>query len=183
MVAAVIVMAATVAGTPSGTSSAPARADAKAVAAVVEPAPHARPRLIHVWASWCVPCVAEWPALAERFRRWSEHPLDIVSIALEDVDDGGPPGAVLQSAGAVPGRHLWTTFDGAVPAIRRLDPEWDGALPTTFIVDAHGTLVLAQRGVTRMSALDAKIEALFPPGSLDAKKPSAGKGRDHEEAP
>jgi thiol-disulfide isomerase/thioredoxin len=179
---AAIVMAATLAGAPSGTGSVLARVDAKAVAAVVEPAPRERPRIIHVWASWCVPCVAEWPALAERFRRWSEHPLDIVSIALEDAEDGGPPGAVLQSAGAVPGRHLWTTFDGAVSAIRRLDPEWDGALPTTFIVDERGTLVLAQRGVTRMSVLEAKIQSLFP-GSQDAKKPSAAKGRDHEEAP
>jgi hypothetical protein len=180
---AAIVMAATVAGTPSGTSSAPARADTKVLAAILDATPHPRAKLIHVWASWCVPCVAEWPALAERFRRWAKLDLDIVSLALEDVDDGGPPGAVLESAGVVPGRHLWTTFDGAVPAIRQLDPEWDGALPTTFLVDTRGALVLAQRGVTRFSTLDAKIDQLFPPGSLDANKSSATKGRDHEEAP
>ena len=44
----------------------------------------ARPTLIHFWASWCSPCMAELPAIQSAFERSRNSNFDLVSIALDD---------------------------------------------------------------------------------------------------
>lgn len=41
------------------------------------------PRLLNVWASWCVPCIAEAPQLAELQRQGA----DIVGVAINDTPE------------------------------------------------------------------------------------------------
>ncbi len=40
--------------------------------------------MIDFWASWCAPCVAEGPMLAEAYREWSERGVEFIGVAIWD---------------------------------------------------------------------------------------------------
>lgn len=146
-------------GAKAGTGLIPATKHA--LAAAFKPS-SGRPRLIHLWGSWCVPCMAEWPRLAEAMREWSLRPIDIVTVALEEDATGEAAERALGELGGVPGESLRASFEDAIPVIKSLDPDWDGSIPTTFLLEAAGRVAVAQRGVTRLRALEAEIERVLP---------------------
>jgi thiol-disulfide isomerase/thioredoxin len=136
-----------------------------------------RPRLVHVWASWCFPCRVEWPALAGGLRRWNGEPIDILTIALEEPDTAAAAERVLREVGEVPGRGVWASAETAIAALRALDREWDGALPLTLLLTAKGKVVVAQRGITKLRELEVAIERLGRRTS-QTSKPAVARGRN-----
>jgi thiol-disulfide isomerase/thioredoxin len=117
-----------------------------------------RPLLVHVWASWCVPCRAEWPRLAAYLRQVGDQRLDVVTVALDEPSQASAATRVLEESGGVPGRCLLAAAGAAGPVLHSLDAEWDGSLPTTLLFDAGGAIRLAQRGVTRLAALEEEVD-------------------------
>jgi hypothetical protein len=85
-----------------------------------------------------------------------------VILSLDDEDRADAAAQVLCRVEA-PGCGLRAGADEAAPVLRGLDPEWDGALPATFVLGADGRLVLAQRGVTDMKELRVAIDRIAPP--------------------
>ncbi len=53
------------------------------LAAALASAPGGRPKVVHVWASWCRPCAADLPRLLPELRRRAGD-FDVVLIALDD---------------------------------------------------------------------------------------------------
>jgi thiol-disulfide isomerase/thioredoxin len=95
------------------------------------------PRLIHFWATWCAPCVAELPTL----RQISEtrHDLDIVMVnvdvpALHD-RQVRPLIAHHQLHGM---RHLLLDATDPDAALRARVPGWRSEIPFSLLVDAEG---------------------------------------------
>jgi thiol-disulfide isomerase/thioredoxin len=119
-----------------------------------------RPLLLHVWASWCRPCVGEWPALAEWLRRVPLERVDVITLSLDDAATLPAAREVVSKLGRLPGRALAAPLDDAFPVIRAIAPDWDGSLPTTLLVDGQGRLTLSQSGATRTGALDVAIRGL-----------------------
>lgn len=120
-----------------------------------------RPLLVHVWASWCVPCRAEWPRLAAYLRQVGDQRLDVVTVALDEPSEARAAARILEESGGVPGRCLLATAEPAGPVLRSLDAEWDGSLPTTLLFDAGGTIRLAQRGLTRLAVLEKAVDQVL----------------------
>src|SRR5262245_61338035 len=58
-----------------------------------------RPRVVHVWASGCMPCVAELPLVVAELRRAEKRGFDVVVLSLDAA--GGEPEAekLLRKAG------------------------------------------------------------------------------------
>jgi len=124
--------------------------------------PRGAPLLVHVWAIWCRPCVAEWPALAGFLRGLEGRRIRLVILSLDDETRAADSARVLGRAGA-PGCPLRAGSEAAAPVLRGLDPEWDGELPSTFVLDADGRLVLAQRGATDTAGLREVLDRMAPP--------------------
>lgn len=131
------------------------------LAAALHPAAK-RPLVVHVWASWCVPCVAEWPALAGELRDFAKRPLDVLVVSIDDAADRSKAEKVLGKVGALPGKMLLVPPGAAVPAIRAIDPSWDGSIPTTYVIDGDGAIAVAQRGGTRFDTLEEGVDRVAP---------------------
>jgi peroxiredoxin len=119
-----------------------------------------RLRLINVWATWCAPCVAEFPELVSLARRLGNRDFEVVTISMDDPKLQPQVKKFLEKQHvAVPARlkrllaaegrgalnHLYTgaSTDALVKA---LDPEWPGPLPHTVLIAPGGKIVYRHNG-------------------------------------
>lgn len=121
--------------------------------------PPGKLRLLHLWASWCVPCRAELPALARALRVPRRASLDVVFLALDDPDGEAEAARLLRRAGRVPGKQRVASPLEAGPHLLRIDPRWDGGVPTTYLLNPRGEIVFAQRGLSVLPELLARIDS------------------------
>jgi thiol-disulfide isomerase/thioredoxin len=135
--------------------------DAKGVHAAV--AKHkGRPVVVNFWATWCGPCVAEFPDLV----RLAGERKDVTFLSVT-IDDPAERGAVETFlAKQKPTFPVYLKAPGGDEAfITGIDAKWSGAVPLTLIYDAAGKKVAQIEGeATRKS-----IEAQLPPARA-AKK-------------
>jgi thiol-disulfide isomerase/thioredoxin len=134
-------------------------AAATALRAAVHPA-GGRARLVHLWASWCGPCLAELPALVELLRPLRRR-LDVVFVSLDAAEQAPAAARIVKQLGGIPGTSLRAVDDAGL-ALHELDPAWDGAIPTTYLLDANGRLAVAQRGNSDLAALRRAIDETAP---------------------
>lgn len=144
--------------------------DADALAAILKPNP-VTPRLLLVnfWATWCEPCRDEFPELIKIDKQFRSQRLGFIAVSLDDLGD---------SKTAVPKflREMGLTAPSyllhADPelAMSRVDPEWSGALPATFLYDGQGKLVYKRLGRIKPEELIAEIEKLVGNNTVMSKK-------------
>jgi thiol-disulfide isomerase/thioredoxin len=130
-------------------------AGAPSPAAAVGPAP-GRTRIVHLWASWCRPCVAELPHLIAALSRLKK--VEVLFVSLDGRESAARARSLVKPRGAI---RTLAGDPALVAALRELDPEWDGELPTTYLWSRAGERSLAQRGFTDLPEL---LRALSPPG-------------------
>jgi cytochrome c biogenesis protein CcmG/thiol:disulfide interchange protein DsbE len=106
------------------------------------------PRLVNVFASWCVPCVAEAPVLAELRRRGVE----IDGIAVRDTPGG---------AGAFLDRHGNPYSRIGSDRTSRVQLAFGSAgVPETFVIDGKGIMRLQHVGPIYESDIPSILSAL-----------------------
>lgn len=91
--------------------------------------------LVNVWATWCVPCVEEFPHLVELREKYKDR-LEVVFISADFDDELDRVQQFLTDQGVD-----WQTYikDGKdEPFILAIHPDWSGALPATAVYDASG---------------------------------------------
>lgn len=92
-----------------------------------------KPVLVNLWASWCMPCVAELPAL-DRLKPLIEQDVHVMALCL---DRSGNIGATNTYA-----RLGIRNLDVRVDTHRKAGEVWGAAvLPTTLLIDAQGNEV------------------------------------------
>jgi peroxiredoxin len=130
-----------------------------------------RLRLINVWATWCAPCVAEFPALVSLARRVGNRDFEMVTISMDDpklqpqvkaflekqhVATPGRLKRLLAAEGRGPLNFLYTgaSTDALVQA---LDPAWPGPLPHTVVIAPGGKIVYRHNGAVDPEVLKAEV--------------------------
>lgn len=105
-------------------------------------------RWVNLWATWCKPCVEEFPLLA----RWQETlGKDGLPLALElvSIDDDGPALAKWVRR-PMPGRVHWLRSQDDLPALlASLGLDASSAIPIHALVDSAGHLRCVRVGAVR----------------------------------
>lgn len=122
-------------------------------------APGARAALINVWATWCQPCVEEFPDLVKLHRSYGDRGLRLVLVSADFDDQREAVLAFLRKQGASFPSYLKDQKDEEF--IDGIDPRWSGALPASFVVDRTGAIVDFWEGKKNYAALEAKIAPLL----------------------
>jgi peroxiredoxin len=127
-------------------------------------------RLINVWATWCVPCVEEFPNLVSLIIQLQNRNFELISISLDDDSSQSKALQFLQKQhAALPNRLKQVLesegrstdnyrFTGRVDSLQKtLDPEWLGPVPYTLIVAPGGKIIYRHLGSIDLAEVRAKL--------------------------
>ncbi|SEW38784.1 redoxin family protein [Chitinophaga arvensicola] len=113
-------------------------------------------RLINIWATWCVPCVAEFPEFIILGQTFSQRDFEFVSISADDPERKDKVLQFLDKQHATGKNYLFSGTD-KYQLMEAVDPKWQGALPYTVLVEPGGKIVYAQQGEIDPVALRSLI--------------------------
>lgn len=110
--------------------------------------------LVNFWATTCVTCVKEMPALASTYNKYQSQGFETVAVAM----DYDPPAWVLNFAQT---RQL--PFKVAIDNTGEIASAWGDVklTPTTYLVDRQGRIVKRYVGEPDFTALHQLIEKLL----------------------
>jgi len=111
-----------------------------------------RPVIVNFWASWCVPCIEEFPVLRDAAARHADDGLVIVGIVYRDRTEAARQ--FMASNGA--------TWTAAMDPDERVAEAYEVVgPPETFFIGRDGTIVARHFGQFTATSLEAKIAAIM----------------------
>jgi peroxiredoxin len=103
-------------------------------------------RLINVWATWCGPCVIEFPEFVDMQRMYGQRNFEVVSVSMDKATATEKVHAFLvKNQAAFPNYHY--VGDDREGFINAFDPNWQGNLPYTLLVAPGGEVVYRHDGI------------------------------------
>jgi peroxiredoxin len=113
-------------------------------------------RLINVWATWCGPCVAEFPDLVDINRMYRRRDFEFISISADEPAKRNKALQFLRQSAASATNYIFN-LDDKYKLIEAIDPKWQGALPYTLLVEPGGKIVWSKEGPVDPQALKTAI--------------------------
>lgn len=103
-------------------------------------------RLLNVWATWCGPCVAEFPSLVETNHMYRQRDFEFVTLSADDIKAEPKVLKFLKDKMSSSKNYI---LDGPTKyqMIEAIDPKWQGALPYTVLIAPDGEIVYKQMGM------------------------------------
>ena len=94
-------------------------------------------RLINVWATWCGPCVLEYPDFVEIHRMYKGRDFEFISLSADRLEHKDQALKFLTEKNSALTNYIFTN-DDKYALIEAIDPDWNGALPYTVMVEPGG---------------------------------------------
>lgn len=124
-------------------------ADAAALAALranqTAPGEDAKFRLVNFWATWCGPCVTEFPDLMEINRWYRGRDFELVTVAANYPDEKDQVLKFLKKEKAATRNLLYAT-NRKYELMEAFDPDWDGGMPYTVLINPQGEIIYKSNG-------------------------------------
>lgn len=102
-------------------------------------------RLINVWATWCGPCVNEFPSFVAINRMYRKRDFEFIAISADNPEKRNKVEKALKNLMAANTNYLFS-IDDKYKLIESVDANWTGALPYTILVEPGGKIVYAKQG-------------------------------------
>jgi thiol-disulfide isomerase/thioredoxin len=125
----------------------------------------AKLRLVNFWATWCGPCVIEFPDLMMINRMYRQRDFELVTVAAHYPDEKEQVLRFLKKQQAS-NRNLIFGDTDKHKLIEAFDDSWSGALPFTLLIDPAGDVLYRKEGAIDSIELRGIIVR-----ELNARKP------------
>ncbi len=122
-------------------------------------------RLVNFWATWCGPCITEFPDFVTMHRMYRQRDFELVTVAANFPDERPDVLKFLQKQQAS-SKNLLFGSPEKYPLMEAFDAEWNGALPFTALIDATGKVLYKNQGPVDSLELKRLIVK-----TLNARKP------------
>lgn len=93
---------------------------------------------LNIWATWCAPCVEEFPDLVRLHEELGGQQVEVVGISADFGDEVQTRIVPFLKNHNVPFRNYVASFKRQEDFINAVEPSWSGALPVSLIYDAEG---------------------------------------------
>lgn len=113
--------------------------------------------LVDFWATWCGPCVENFPHTVELAHKYKPEGLATLSVSLDDPENEPAVRAFLASLDRVTFENLLSQDGGGQKTAEAFD--LSGAVPHYRVYNRKGELVMAEDGVPE--DLEERIQALL----------------------
>ncbi|MFM9000774.1 MAG: TlpA family protein disulfide reductase, partial [Opitutia bacterium] len=161
--------------------------DAKGLAALRKN-PTSKYRLVNVWATWCAPCVKEFPDIVELTRKFGMRDFELVTLSMDDPKDlpkveaflgknaAGTAAKIqngLKNEGRTTNHYVFT--GSADELATSLDKDMPGPIPHTVVIAPGGEIVYRHTGIIdreqAASAILDRMTRFYSPGAATAAAP------------
>jgi len=103
-------------------------------------------RLVNVWATWCAPCVIEYPELIKLHRMYQNRAFEFVSVSADKPEKRDNVLKFLQSNNSAIRNYIYNS-DNSYELIESIDPQWSGAIPYTLLIEPEGKIIYKNQGI------------------------------------
>jgi peroxiredoxin len=117
--------------------------------------------LINFWATWCGPCVGEFPDLQDTFRMFRARGLAFVTVSENTPDEKTSVMEFLKNEHAT-GQNMLFAEDDVYAMQAAFDPNMAGAVPVTVLMASNGDVLYEQVGDLDTLKLRRAILANLP---------------------
>jgi thiol-disulfide isomerase/thioredoxin len=101
--------------------------------------------LLNVWATWCGPCVDEFPALETMVRMYGDRQVSFVTLSINDPNEKSMVLGFLQKQHAFNPNYIFNGNDAA-DAVSALGTGWVGGAPYTVLIGMNGEVLYKTQG-------------------------------------
>lgn len=102
-------------------------------------------KLINVWATWCGPCVTEFPEFVNMNRMYRNREFELITISMDNLDKKTNALNFLTRKQASTKNYILNGDKYAF--IDAVDKKWQGALPYTLFIAPGGKLIYSKPGL------------------------------------
>jgi thiol-disulfide isomerase/thioredoxin len=97
-----------------------------------------RALFINVWATWCAPCVEEFPDIVKLAEDLRDQPIDFIAVSGDDFDKAQSTVIPFLMKHKVRFKVYIAKLEGEDQFIDAFDKDWGGGIPATFTFDERG---------------------------------------------
>ncbi len=117
--------------------------------------------LLNFWATWCPPCLVEFPEIVAIEKTYRNRGLAVISVSADapkKIDSDLLP--FLEKHPSDFPIYIMQT-DDRNEFMRIIDPEWNGDIPATFFIDREGNVATKQFSAVSQEQMEQALEVLF----------------------
>jgi thiol-disulfide isomerase/thioredoxin len=101
---------------------------------------------VNFWATWCAPCVEEFPEIEKMVRMYGERQVQFVTVSINNPDERKFALALLQKQHAYNRNLLLDSTDSSDAVAALGSSDWKGAVPYTAIIGTDGKILYSTQG-------------------------------------
>lgn len=103
---------------------------------------------VNFWATWCAPCLEEFPEIEKMVRMYDERQVKFVTVSINNPDEKPFVQKFVQKQHAFNRNLLLDSTDSSDAVTALGSPDWKGAVPYTAIIGVDGKILYSTQAGT-----------------------------------